>query len=210
MDWCSREMCESLLSISKRKIHSKWKQSARGNLNKPAEKQISITATRNSRCRFWKKSLRDDTTCSPRGSGCNKSPNQVDIWRMERWNWFLAASKSCVCQGGKRVLEKRTWGKWTTRDRFPTGFMPLFFIRRRHVPRHSTRRDTICRCVPFLRRRAFHFTIFFARAVADASSDINTIKCVVPKVLINSSSMWYLEFGHAYAQLCETLRSLGS
>lgn len=119
---------------------------------------------RSSRCRFWKRSRRDDTTCSPGGSGCNKSPNQVDIWRMERWNWFLAASKSCVCQGGKRVPEKRTWGKWTTRDRFPTGFMPLFFIRRRRVPRHSTRRDTIFHRVPFLGRRAHFISLYLSRA----------------------------------------------
>lgn len=120
--------------------------------------------------------------CSPGESGCNKSPNQVDIWRMERWNWFLAASKSCVCQGGKRVPEKRTRGRRTTRDRFPTGFMPLFFIRRRRALRHQGCYLPAC---AVSQKARLHFTILFAGLAWPRTSDINT-KCIVSKVLINS------------------------
>lgn len=73
------------------------------------------------------------------------------------------------------------WGRRTTRDRFPTGFMPLFFIRRRRALRHQC---PIFRRVPFLRRRAF-ISLYFLHA-RPRTSDINTIKCIVPKVLINS------------------------
>lgn len=143
----AREKCvKSLLLISKREKFIPSENKAR---------EETWTSLRKNRYRLRLRGVPDADSgervvemtrrCSPGGSGCNKSPNQVDIWRMERWNWFLAASKSCVCQGGKRVPEKRTWGKWTTRDRFPTGFMPLFFIQRRRVLRHSHQKG---RCLP--------------------------------------------------------------
>jgi len=102
-------------------------------------------------CRF-RKSRRDDTSYPLGIPGCNKSPNQVDIWRMERWNWFLAASKSHVCQDGRRVMGENP-GERRTPDRFPAGFMPLFFIRpvREDVVHCVTVPGILSLVVPFFR-----------------------------------------------------------
>lgn len=109
---------------------------AREGLRQPVEWWSSNYECAKSRCRSRGKSRQGDTTYPLGESGCNKSPNQVDIWRMERWNWFLAASKSRACQDGG----ERFWGEGGRQrcpragerrmpDRFPTGFMPLFFTR---------------------------------------------------------------------------------
>jgi len=132
-------------------------------------------------------------------SGCNKSPNQVDIWRMERWNWFLAASKSRVCQG---VGRGKARGERRTADRFPTGFMPLFFIR--------PAREDVVHCVTASGilspgRAVFQLASPFHCAFGTRLEyPVTLMRRRTPsKVLINPLR-WVLEFGHAYDS--ETLR----
>lgn len=172
--------------MNKRKARASWTTS-----------RIMDVRTREVAVPISKESRRGDTSYPLGISGCNKSSNQVDIWRMERWNWFLAASKSRVCQGGrwggcrgenpgkKKDARSISWGIYAT----------IFYparSRRRRTPRHGVG-NTVSRRAVFQLAPPFHCA-FGTRLEYPAT----LMRRRTPsKVLINSLR-WLLEFGHAY------------
>jgi hypothetical protein len=115
-----------------------------------------------------------------------------DGWRGEIGSWPRVNLARVKAGEG---FQGRNWGKRTTPDRFPTGFMPLFFIRfaskTTYTLRHGTG-DTICRSVVFQLASSFHC----AFGTWLVHSTILMRKRIALKVLIISLRR-FLEIGHA-------------
>lgn len=86
-----------------------------------------------------------------------------DGWRGEIGSW-PRVNLACVKMGAEEGAEGKIRGKRRTPDRFPEGFMPLFFIRpaREDVVRRVTASGTLSPGVPFFNSR-LRFTALLAR-----------------------------------------------
>jgi len=119
-----------------------------------------------------------------------------DGWRGEIGSWPRVNLARVKAREG---FQGRSWGKRTTPDRFPTGFMLLFFIRfapkTTYTLRHGTK-DTISRSgAVFQLASSFHC----AFGTWLVHSTILMRKRTAPKVLI-ILLRWFLEIVHACVQ----------
>lgn len=119
-----------------------------------------------------------------------------DGWRGEIGSWPRVNLARVKAGEG---FQGRSWGKRTTPDRFPTGFMPLFFIRfapkTTYTLRHGTGRYYLSRRAVFQLASSFHC----AFGTWLVYSTISTRQRAASKVLI-ISLRWLREIGHACVQ----------
>lgn len=189
---------------------------AREEPRQPAKWWSSNYECAKSWCRSRGKSRQGDTTYPPGESGCNKSPNQVDIWRMERWNWFLAASKSRACQGGRTALGATRFPVPWEEGRCQIDslrdlchyFLPGSLRRRRRtLAAMAAGRSAISRRAVSHRRHP-HAPSFRCAFGAPRLANAHSARAILmrqrtpSKVLINSRR-WFLGSGHAYTQNSE-------